>query len=385
MQMTTVSRVVRIGLHIYGVWPYVSSTVFFRLYWIVILGMAQVFQYRYVMVNIGMDDFSQFMDGVSSALAWSLFYIKLVILWINQRIFFDLLQMMDADWRDYTARHYNSRIMTNTAHLARRASRLIVGLQVVAVIFYSTGVLAANANNPERIEPYARELILKMEFPFNISTEFIYMSVTIVQFYHLLLVGCGITIINSLLVTLILHIGGQIDLLREWLIKAFSKSAAHSTDEITMRSMIAKHQKIILFSENIENLYTYISLMMLLSDTLITCCIGYIIVTSIGDPNAAAILVKSVLFYITMNLEAFIYCLCGEYLSAKSKMIGNAAYDSLWYDFPAKESRIMLLIILRSQKRLTITSGKVVDLCLERFTSVVKASASYISVLLAMH
>lgn len=111
--------------------------------------------------------------------------------------------MMDADWRDYVARHYKSRIMTSRAHLARRASRLIVGLQVVAVIFYSGGVLAANASDPERIEPYARELILKMEFPFNISTEFIYMSVTIIQFYHLMLVGCGITIINSLLVTLV--------------------------------------------------------------------------------------------------------------------------------------------------------------------------------------
>ncbi|XP_012061506.1 PREDICTED: odorant receptor 47a-like [Atta cephalotes] len=110
-----------------------------------------------------------------------------------------------------------------------------------------------------------------------------------------------------------------------------------------------------------------------------------IILISLDTPNAAAILVKSVLFYISMNLEAFIYCFCGEYLSAKSKMIGNAMYNSLWYDFPAKEGRIILFLILRSQKRLTITSGKVVDLSLERFTSVVKASLSYISVLLAMY
>jgi len=54
----------------------------------------------------------------------------------------------------------------------------------------------------------------------------------------------------------------------------------------------------------------------------------------------------------------------------QSKMIGNAAYDSLWYDFPAKESRTVLFLIVRSQKRLTITSGKIVDLSLERFTSV---------------
>nr|XP_012219944.1 PREDICTED: odorant receptor coreceptor-like [Linepithema humile] len=303
--MSTLSPVIKIGLHIFGVWPYLPSTILFRSYWIVMLSTAQVFQYRYVLVNIGMDDFSQFMDGVSSAMASSLLYIKLVILWVNQRIFFDLLQIMDADWRDYTSN--GSRIMKSSADLAHRASRWIVGLQIGSVTFYSLGVLAANVNDPGKIEPYTRELILKMALPFNISTEAIYIAVQSVQFYHLFLVGLGITIVNSLLVTL-----------------------------------------------------------------------------SIGEPNGAAIMVKSLLFYITMNLEAFIYCFCGEYLSAKSEMIGHAAYDSLWYDFPAKEGRIMLLVIVRSQKRLKITSGKVVDLSLERFTSVVKASASYISVLLAM-
>lgn len=100
------------------------------------------------------------------------------------------------------------------------------------------------------------------------------------------------------------------------------------------------------------------------------------------------------LYYISVNLEAFLYCFTGEYLSAKvsverkmiallireylnfvfflfqSKMIGSAAYDSLWYNFPAKESRPILFLIIRSQKRLTITSGKIIELSLERFTSV---------------
>ncbi|KAG5331794.1 OR13A protein, partial [Acromyrmex charruanus] len=275
--------------------------------------------------------------------------------------------------------------MTDMANVARRTSRWIVGMQIGSATFYSVGVLAANANSPEKLEPYAREFILKMEFPFNISTDFIYTTVQTVQFYHLFLVACGITIINSLLVTLILHICGQIDILREWLTKIFSKNSADSMNEITMKSLITKHQRIIVFADNIETLYTYIAMMMLLSDTIIICCLGFIIATSLDTPNAAAILVKSVLFYISMNVEAFIYCFCGEYLSAKSKMIGSAVYDSLWYDFPAKESRTVLFLILRSQKRLTITSGKIIDLSLELFTSVIKASLSYMSVLIAMY
>ncbi|XP_019882105.2 odorant receptor 67c-like isoform X2 [Camponotus floridanus] len=339
---TTISRLVRFNLHIYGIWPYVPSTVLFRLYWIIMLSTAQVFQYRYVIVNIHMDDFSELMDGIGSAMASSLLYIKLVLLWSNQRIFFDLLQMMSADWQDRQDT-INSRVMTETQNAAQRASRWIIGLQIFAVINYTAGVLA---NNLDKEEPYKRELILKMELPFNISTNSIYTAVQSVQFYHLFFVACGITTINSLLVTLILHISGQIDIFRERLMKAFSKSVIDS-EEITMQSLIVKHQKIIVFSESIENLFTYIAFMILLSDTIIICCLGYVIATS--------------------------------------KMIGNAAYDSLWYNLPSKQSRIILFIILRSQKRLTITSGKIMDLSLERFTSVIKASASYLSLLLAMY
>lgn len=82
--MSTLSQAVKIGLHIYGIRPHALSTIPSRVYWIVMLTTAQIFQYRYV-ANSNTDDFSDFMDGVSSALASSLLYIKLIILWINQR------------------------------------------------------------------------------------------------------------------------------------------------------------------------------------------------------------------------------------------------------------------------------------------------------------
>lgn len=51
-------------------------------------------------------------------------------------------------------------------------------------------------------------------------------------------------------------------------------------------------------------------------------------------------------------------------------MIGDAAYKSLWYDLKPDQNKFILLIILRSQRRLTITAGKMMDLSLEEFTTV---------------
>ncbi|XP_029662688.1 odorant receptor 2a-like [Formica exsecta] len=95
-------------------------------------------------------------------------------------------------------------------------------------------------------------------------------------------------------------------------------------------------------------------------------------------------IMKSLLFYTITNLEAIIFCYAGGYLSNKAKIIGVATYNCLWYNLRSKYIRVLLIIILRSQKQLTLTAGNMMDLSLESFTSIMNASESYLSVLLAM-
>lgn len=51
-------------------------------------------------------------------------------------------------------------------------------------------------------------------------------------------------------------------------------------------------------------------------------------------------------------------------------MIGDAAYESLWYDLAPNDSRILLFLIMRSQKQLTITVGRFTNLSLQQFANV---------------
>lgn len=126
-----------------------------------------------------------------------------------------------------------------------------------------------------------------------------------------------------------------------------------------------------------------------------------LILQSIGVDQNSSMLVRSLLFYVVINLEAFIFCFAGEYLSMKvstitnvdfysdnslspafhipnlllrfdfqSKMIADAAYESLWYDLTPSENRILLFLIMRSQKQLTITVGRFMNLSLQQFANV---------------
>ncbi|KAL0134031.1 hypothetical protein PUN28_001134 [Cardiocondyla obscurior] len=223
-----------------------------------------------------------------------------------------------------------------------------------------------------------------MDLPFDANQRFIYESVIVVQFIHLLLCADGMGLLNIVLINLVLHISGQIDILRNSLMEVFPKKKKRSPSRFTIKEIIKKHQEIIAFSEQVEDLYSYIAMVLFVTDTLIICGLGFTIVASIGEPNASKNIIRNIMFYFVMNMEAFIYCFAGEYLSVKSKSIGDAAYDSLWYESDCKDNQIVLLLIMRSQNQLVITIGKVMNLSLERFSSIVKASASYLSVLLAM-
>ncbi|XP_012063166.1 PREDICTED: odorant receptor 45b-like [Atta cephalotes] len=261
---------------------------------------------------------------------------------------------MAADWREATSNEMH--IMMSKANLSRRFSNVIIGLHSVAVMCFGIEVLASHTNDYDAdhgIETPIRAFTLKLQLPLQCNESPLYELVMSLEFLHQLASATATGILNSLLITLILHTSGQIEILCD-----------------TLRNISSKMN----------------------NQQLIFCmkeAIGFTVITSINAQDSDTIdgtaLMKAIVFYMAAAVEAFTFCFCGEYLTAKSKMIGDAAYKSVWYDFAPKESKLILLIILRSQRRFTITAGNMMDLSLEGFTSILKASVSYVSVLNAMY
>ncbi|XP_011156318.2 odorant receptor 13a [Solenopsis invicta] len=376
MSANTITRSIEIGLRVAGIWPGAAHAIVNRFFWTATMITAQIFQYRHMVVHLNSNDISQLMDGLSATLSYSLLFVKLIVFWTKQRIFNDVLASIATDWEKCGDTLCS---MSAVANLTHRFSNLIIGLHSTAVLFYCIGVVALGGDDVAD-----RELFLKMELPFESGTSPIYEVVLATQFLHQMTAATVIGVLTALLVTLVLHAGGQIDILREKLLEILPRKKAPPISVITMGSLIRRHQNIIVFTEKIESLYSYIALVQFISNTIVICCLGFIIVNSIGDDQGSSMLVKSILFYVVINLEAFIFCYAGEYLSVKSKSIGDAAYESLWYDLSPSENRILLFLIMRSQKQLTITVGKFMNLSLQQFANIIKSSASYISVLHAL-
>ncbi|XP_025073097.1 odorant receptor 13a-like, partial [Pogonomyrmex barbatus] len=363
----TISYTIEIWLRIFGIWPNVSCVLLRRLFWFVALLIEQVFQYRYIVKQFHLIDFSEIMNILSATIAYLILLIKLVIFWCKQRTFNRILTMMAIDWEKCSTTEFSMFVTTYNAKLSHRFANTIVIFYSTAVVLFSSKIfLRLDDGTASNVS--TQMLILDMELPFDTNQRFIYELVLIVQFLHLILCSDVIGLLNALLINLVLHIGGQIDILCKGLITIFAEK--RSLNHFTVKKIIKKHQKIIIFSKQIEDLYSYIAIVLFVLNTLIICCLGFVIVASIGRPEASKSIIRTLLFYLAMNMEPFAFCFAGEYLSAKSNTIGDAAYDSLWYESNPKDSRIILFMIMRSQNQLTITIGKVMNLSLERFSSV---------------
>ncbi|XP_072750746.1 odorant receptor Or2-like [Anoplolepis gracilipes] len=378
--MNTVCHSVEFGLRAIGVWPGTSYAILRRFLSIFSMALFQTFQYQHLIAHFGEESLPLLMDVLSATLTYSLLLVKLIILAFNARLLGEIVTVIIDDWKEHEVS--DNYTMTRIAYISSRLSNFIIVSSAMSVLFYATGTLLRQKTDNQTD---TRELILKMELPFAIESTSVYVAVLVIQFIHQTSAASMAGVLNSLLITLVLHVGGQIDIMRERLSKITRKNIERDANDSIVKTLIVRHQRIISFSKNIETLFSNIALIQFVSNTLVICCLGFIIAISIGVPGGSSVLVKSVLFYILISLEAFILCFVGEHLSTKSEMIGDAAYESLWYELSSNQNRDIFIMILRSQKQLTLTVGKIMDLSLKQFASIVKASASYMSVLHAMY
>ncbi|XP_018047579.1 PREDICTED: odorant receptor 4-like [Atta colombica] len=380
----TINRTVELMLIMFGVWPGISCVILYRVFWMITLAINQFFHYSYFVTHFHFDNLFDLMDCLSSFLVTVKLTVKLIIFSLKQRKFIEILTTMTEDWNDCDNDGVALRETASKTKLSSHISNGLIILHTMATFAYVIGILLADADVTNRTAELP--LMIKMEYPFVIDTQRKYSLILVTQFVFVMVCSWGAGLFNALFLTLTLHVGSQMNILLCWLTKFGSKDIEnkHNSFVTVTTKIIRKHQKIINFSENVENLYSYIALLQFTLNIVMICSLAFLIVTAIGTPDATEQIVRSLLFYVVTNLEAFIFCFAGEYLSNKSKAIGNAVYNSTWYDMKAKDSRVLLFIILRSQRQLKLTAGKMTVLSFECFTNIMKASGSYLSVLLAM-
>ncbi|XP_014480035.1 PREDICTED: odorant receptor 4-like [Dinoponera quadriceps] len=381
---TTLNRTLKFMFALYGIWPGMSYVLIYRLFWVVVLAFIEYCHYYYFLENVYTADFLDLVDCVCSFLLYNKMIIKFILFWLNQQNLIKIMSIMTDDWNDCAKSDIGLREMEYKAKISDCLINSIVMLHAIETCACCTGTMLKIIQVTNRTEQLT--YMHKFDMPFDVHTQLMYRSILFAEFIAALTIGCAAGATNIFVLCLTLHVAGQMDVLRNWFTQLVPRANEnkHESTVIMLKRIVRKHQKIIDFSDSIERFYNLITFMQLTSNMIMICSLGFVILRSLDRPNAVELIVRSFLFYVITNLEAFIFCFAGEYLSNKSKSVGSAAYNTPWYNLKPSDGRVLLIIILRSQKQLTLTAGKMVDLSLESFASIMKASGSYLSVLLAM-
>ncbi|TGZ49748.1 Uncharacterized protein DBV15_01340 [Temnothorax longispinosus] len=225
---------------------------------------------------------------------------------------------MDRDWNDCVINDHST--MMTVANQSRRCSVVLIGIHIVTGFFLSIGVYAArmmsNSGGP-------RAFPVKMELPLMALESPLFECILAGQMFYILSLASVVGMINALLATLIIHVGGQVDIMRQAVTEVHSSNDELGTSLSIINNLIHRHQKIITLSDDIESLFSSIALMQLLWNTLIICFTGFMIIIALSTNKGAMVLIKSIFLYIAKTLEVFVFCYAGEFLSFKLDVSDN--------------------------------------------------------------
>ncbi|XP_068086485.1 odorant receptor coreceptor-like isoform X1 [Anabrus simplex] len=83
-------------------------------------------------------------------------------------------------------------------------------------------------------------------------------------------------------------------------------------------------------------------------------------------------------------VQLFMYCYFADKIREETDLIATSAYFSRWPDMSKSMKNLLMIIMARSQKATKFTVGKFTELSLDTFANILKASYTYLMMLIEM-
>ncbi|XP_063912010.1 odorant receptor Or1-like [Zophobas morio] len=145
-----------------------------------------------------------------------------------------------------------------------------------------------------------------------------------------------------------------------------------------LKFCVKLHKTILNFVEEYEGTFTSMVFVQFSASVVVICisCLQLIIV----EPFTMSFF-SMLIFINAVLMEILFYCYYGTILFEESFSLTTAAYMSEWYEYSLKSKKSLIIFMERCKKPIIVTSGKILDLSLNTFTTILKRSYSLLAVL----
>ncbi|KAG6804468.1 odorant receptor 35 [Apis mellifera caucasica] len=278
------------------------------------------------------------------------------------------------------------KIMMENARIGRSLAIFCAGFMYSGGFFYTTVMPLCT----KRTEIIDNEIVRSQAFPIyrglldprtSPSFEIVQLMQCLAGFviYSVTVGSC------SLAAIFVMHACGQFQILVTKLRRLIDglkgdKDMENIVHEQRLGNIVEHHLHILGFISQIEELLNEICFVEFIGCTLNICFLGYFLLKEWEQSETIGILTYCILL-ISFIFNIFILCYIGEILSEECKSIGLSAYMIDWHRLPGKKALSLILISAASNSSTKLTAGKLVELSLSSFCSVLKSSLAYLSLL----
>ncbi|XP_067210032.1 odorant receptor 13a-like [Linepithema humile] len=295
-----------------------------------------------------------------------------------------------SDWTYITNRDHRQ-VMLRYTKLGRfvfffqMCSSYIVLIPLIAGSFLSfvTQPTSWNVTSNTRSEEETRVVELPQEMICPFDAQIVCFGIYILQTVQLISTSTGNVGTDVFVFAVCMHLCGQLEILASELLRFHEGKENNSWARAKMITLIDRHCLLLNLAKNISDTLDIILIVQLVVHASLICLIGLQLIWSLAMSDFVLV-VRSILSFNILMIQIFLYSYMGETLSFRAQAISRAIYLSKWYDLPANIIRDLYFVIARANVPICITVGKFFNMDLNSFKNILKASASYFSVLQIM-
>ncbi|XP_012526058.1 odorant receptor 9a [Monomorium pharaonis] len=361
-----------------GVWP-IEDNIFCSKMRYLFAIVTEIFLTITLLMDVYLACENSSVDPIDTYVVTSsavLVFVKLTMLQIQRSAFSTCLHSAIQDWcsiKDPKSRE----IMIQHARAAKIISLSLFYCGFVSLMFYLLRLLPfVNATANERT------FVLPMSCLFKSISNLQYVFISFYQVIQLLIAYAGNCCTDGMFVGVTMHLCGQFELLmidfQQIARRKYKRKGGSIVEEFVVR-----HRKLLKLTANIENTYSIIILMQIITSAILICMtgFGFIISWHIHDTFMT---MKSIVIMIVMLLQCFLYSYAGDNLRDQSEALSFALYDCNWCDFSPNDIRDLAFIMIKTNIPIRLTAGKFFYVTRATFTDILKTAVSYLSALRVM-
>ncbi|XP_067205190.1 odorant receptor 9a-like isoform X1 [Linepithema humile] len=326
-----------------------------------------------------MDNLQFTLPGISCSIRIIIFWWKKeAIVWVVNMIAEDWIKTKKAEERSMMIKKaQNARIIITCAFCLMGFACIFI---IVLPIFGFSMRLTPNITDPGRPMP------IQTYYIYDVTKRPQYELTFIVQAVYIVLAIMSYTGIDNFLSLLVFHISGQLNILNRRL--SYLDKYINTYD--ALKCCVAKHMRLlrhnILFYRTIaiiEDTYNITLLALFLYFALYFAFCGFRIINLFDKGNDMSIIHLIYFFACIVNaiVHMCLYCALGELLVGQCNEVYYAGYNNKWYSMDPKITKDLLIFLIRGNKPVYLTAGKIFPMTMATFCSLIKTSVGYISVL----